>query len=42
MRRAVAYLNKTKCAIETPVSKLYPVEFQDEFKVKLNNDNIND
>ena len=38
---AVAYLGKTKRSIEG-IIKLCLVEFQDVFKIKLENDNIND
>ena len=33
VRRAVAYLGKTKRPVEGTMNKLYPVEFQDEFKL---------
>ena len=38
VRGAVIFLDKTRKTIETPINKLYPVEFQDEFN---RNDDVN-
>ena len=38
MRAAKIYIGKTKRVIERPIKKLYPVEYNDEFKRKEKSD----
>ena len=38
MRAARIYIGKTKRVIELPINKLYPVEYNDEFKRKEKSD----
>ena len=38
MRAAKIYLGKTKRVIQRPINKLYPVEYNDEFKRKEKSD----